>query len=75
MEQKVFDDIKRAVAQDTLLAYPYFNQRFDIHKNDSDYRLGAMISQNDKLISFHICKLTVPQTRYIVREKESLSIV
>ena len=31
LEQKAFDDIKRAVSQDTLLLYPDFNQRFDIH--------------------------------------------
>ena len=27
VEQKVFDYIKCSVAQDTLLAYPYFNRR------------------------------------------------
>ena len=31
MEQNVFDDIKRNVAHDTLLAYPDFNKRFDIN--------------------------------------------
>ena len=36
MEQKVFDDIKRAVAHDTLLAYPDFSKRFDIHTDASN---------------------------------------
>ena len=36
LEQKPFDDIKRAVSQDTLLAYPDFNQHFDIHTDASD---------------------------------------
>ena len=31
LEQKSFDDNKRAVSQDTLLAYPDFNRIFDIH--------------------------------------------
>ena len=36
VEQKVFGDIKIAVVQDTLLVYPYFNKRFDIHADASD---------------------------------------
>ena len=43
VEQKVFDDIKCAVSQDTLLAYPDFNGRFDIYTYDSDYQLVAVI--------------------------------
>ena len=31
VEQKAFDDMKCAISQDTLLAYPNFNERFDIH--------------------------------------------
>ena len=37
VEQKAFDDIKRTVAHDTLLAYPDFNKRFDIHTDVSNY--------------------------------------
>ena len=37
VEHKVFDDIKQAVSQDTLLVYPNFNQRFDIHTDTRDY--------------------------------------
>ena len=36
VEQKAFDDIKRAVSQDTLLAYPDFNKRFDIYADARD---------------------------------------
>ena len=31
VEQKAFNKIKRIVARDTLLIYPYFNEHFDIH--------------------------------------------
>ena len=44
VEQKAFDEIKRAIDQDTLLAYPDFNKRFDIHTDASDHQLGAVIS-------------------------------
>ena len=36
LEQKVFDDIKRAVSQDNLLAYLDFNRLYDIHKDASN---------------------------------------
>ena len=36
LEQKVFEDIKPAISQDTLLAYPDFNQRFGIHSDAID---------------------------------------
>ena len=36
VEKKSFDDIKCAIAHDTLLAYPYFNKLFGIHTDTSD---------------------------------------
>ena len=68
VEQKVFDDIKRTVARETLFSYPDFNKRFDIHKYASDYRLGEVISQYGKLIDLYIRKLTGPQKQYSNRK-------
>ena len=75
MEQKSFYDIKRAINQDNLSEYPYFNKVFDIHTYARDYQLGAMIIQDYKPIDFYSRKLTGPQTRYTVTEKELISIV
>ena len=72
VEQKAFDDIKRAIAQDILLVYLYFNKSFDTHTEASNYQLGAVISQNGKPIDFCSCKLTGLKTRYTVTEKEFL---
>ena len=36
--QKKIDDIIRLVSQDTLLAYPDFNSRFDIHTDAKYYQ-------------------------------------
>ena len=38
VKQQVFDKIKRIVARDTLLIYPDFNERFDIHTDASDFK-------------------------------------
>ena len=45
VEQKAFDDIKQAGYHDTLLAYPDFNKRFDIHMDSINYQLAEVISQ------------------------------
>ena len=75
MEQKVFDDIKQAVAHDTLLSYSDFNKYFDIHTDASNYQLVALIRQDNKPIDFYSHKLTRPQTRHTVTENELLSLV
>ena len=69
VEHKLFDDIYCTISHDTLLAYPYFNKRFDIHTDPSDYQLGAVIIQNGKPIAFYSRKLTEIQKRYTVTEK------
>ena len=60
VEKKYFDDIKFAITHDTLLAYPDFNKRFDIHTDDSYYQLGAVVSHGGRPIAFYGCKLTGP---------------
>ena len=75
LEQKAFEDIKRAVSQDTLLVYPDFNQRFDIHTDASDYQLGSVISQNVKKIAFYSRKITGLKTMYTVTENKLQGIV
>ena len=68
VEQKEFDNIKRDVAHNTLLAYLDCNKHFDIHMDASDYQLGELISQDGKPISLYSCKLTKTQNRYTVTE-------
>jgi hypothetical protein len=57
-QQNAFDKIKQIVSKETLLAYPDFNQPFDIHTDAGDLQLGAVISQNGKPIAFYTRKLT-----------------
>ena len=69
VEQKAFDDIKRAIAHYTLLAYLHLNERFDIHTDANNYQLGVVIIYNGKPIALYSRKLTGLQTRYTVTKK------
>ena len=63
------------MAKEVTLAYPNFEQPFEIHTDASHYQLGAVISQNGKPIAFYSRKLNDAQTRYTTTERELLSIV
>src|SRR6476620_10507295 len=67
--------MKRVITRETLLAYPDFNEVFEIQTDASLYQLGACISQKGKPIAFYSRKLNPAQTRYTTTERELLSIV
>ena len=69
VEQKAFNKIRQIVARDTLLTYPDLNERFDIHTYASNFKLGAVISQNCKPTALYSRKLTPAQSCYTVTEK------
>ena len=74
-QQQAFDEMKRIISKETLLAYPDFNEEFVIHTDASHTQLGAVISQRGKPIAFYTRKLKPEQTRYTTTERELLSIV
>ncbi len=74
-EHQAFQAVKRIISKETLLAYPDFSKPFVIHTDVSHTQLGAVISQNDKPITFYSWKLKPKQTRYTTTERELLSIV
>ena len=57
------------------LIYPDLSKGFDIHTDDSEFQMVAVISQTGKPIAFYIHKLTKSQQGYKVTEKGLLSIV
>ena len=75
VKQDALDKIKRIVARDTLSTYPDSNETFNIHTNVSAFQVGAVISHKGKNIAFYYIKLTDPQKRYTVTERELLSIL
>jgi hypothetical protein len=74
-QQAAFDEAKRVIAREAVLAFPDFSKEFHVWTDASDYQLGAVIIQDDKPIAFYSRKLNSAQTRYTTGEQELLSIV
>ena len=66
VKQDAFEKIKRIVARDNLLTYPNLNKAFKIYTNSSTFKLGAVICQKGRPISFYRRKLTDAQQWYSV---------
>jgi hypothetical protein len=75
IHQQVFDNVKVAIAKETVLAYPDFLKPFEIYTNASATQLGAVIAQDNRPIAFFSRKLSKTQQKYSVTEIELLAIV
>ena len=74
-EQQAFDECRRIISQETILAFPNFELPFHIYTDSSNYQLGATIIQADRPIAFYSRKMNSAQKRYPTGEQELLSIV
>ena len=43
IEKDAFNEIKRILAPNNLLAYPDFNEEYKIHTDASNFQLGAVM--------------------------------
>ena len=73
--KSVFDGIKCVIGREVLLAYPMFNDLFEIHTDASKLQIGIVISQKGKPIVFYSWKINSTQHNNTTTEKELLSIV
>ena len=72
---KAFDTIKKLVSRETLLSHPNFNKSFVIHTVASISQLGAVISQDDKPITYYSRNLNSAQVNNTTSKRELLSLV
>jgi hypothetical protein len=75
IHQQAFDNVKAAIAKETVLAYPDLSKPFEIYTDASSTQLGAMITQDNRPIAFFSRKLSKTQQKYSVTEIELLAIV
>ena len=75
VHQTAFDYIKATIARDVVLAYPNFEEKFEIYADASLRQLGSVIVQGNIPIAFFSRKLSGTQQKYSVTELKLLSIV
>jgi hypothetical protein len=73
IHQQAFNNLKAAIAKETVLAYPVFLKPFEIYTDASSTQLGAMITQNNRPIAFFSRKLSQMQQKYSVTKIELLA--
>ena len=61
IKQKAFGEIQQNISYNTLLAYPYFNVRFDLRTDAGDSQMRADISQGFHSICFTVEILPDPR--------------
>jgi hypothetical protein len=72
IHQQAFDNVKAAIAKETVLAYLDFLKPFEVY---SSTQLGAVITQDNRPMVFFSRKLSKTQQKYSVTEIELLAIV
>jgi hypothetical protein len=75
IHQQAFDNVKAAIAKETVLAHPYFSKPLEIYTDASSTQLGAVITQDNRPIAFFCRTLSEVQQKYSVTEIELLTIV
>jgi hypothetical protein len=70
IHQQAFNNVKAAIAKETVLAYPDFSKPFKIYKDTSSTQLGAVITQDNRPTAFFSRKLSKTQQKYSATEIE-----
>ncbi|KAL0322292.1 UNVERIFIED_CONTAM: Gag-Pol polyprotein [Sesamum calycinum] len=73
--QVSFDNLKRAMVTDLVLALPDMSKPFVVETDASDFVLGGVLMQDGHPVAFEIRNLKDVGRRYSVHEKELLVVV
>ncbi|KAL0433909.1 UNVERIFIED_CONTAM: Transposon Tf2-11 polyprotein [Sesamum latifolium] len=73
--QESFDNLKRAMVTDPVLALPDMSKPFVVETDASDFALGGVLVQDGHPVAFESRKLKDVERRYSVHEKELLAVV
>ena len=72
---KAFQLLKSQLTDKSIIAYFDPNKRIEILVDGSPVGLGAMLTQNDKVVAYASRSLTATESRYSQTEREALAIV
>lgn len=78
--EREFQDLRTALSEEPFLLLPDMQKDFHLYTDASNVAIGAVLAQMNDLgfprpVAFGSRKLTPPETRYSVTEREALSIV
>ncbi|KAK4390469.1 Transposon Tf2-12 polyprotein [Sesamum angolense] len=73
--QVAFDNLKRAIVTDPVLALLDMSKPFTVETDASDFALGGVLMQDGHPVAFESRKLKDVERRYSVHEKELLAVV
>lgn len=68
--QDAFDDLKRAMMNDPVLALPDVTKPFEVQTDASDFALGGVLLQEGHPVAYESRKLSDAERRYTAQEKE-----
>ena len=63
---QAFEDLKKAVTKEPLLALPYHTKTFEVHIDAFDFSIGGVLMQERHLIAFKSRKLNDTKRLYII---------
>ncbi len=75
VQQKAFDMVKATIAKDVVLAYPDYDNTFEVYTDASSTQLGSVITQSNRPLAFFSRKLSETQQKSSVTEIELLAIM
>jgi hypothetical protein len=67
--QTAFENIKKIISREVILTFPDFSTPFHIYKDASDTQLGAVITQDDKILHDIVENLMVPRRDILERTR------
>ena len=73
--QQAFEDLKKAVTVEPMLALPDHTKVFKVYTDASDFAIGGVFMQERHPIDFDSRKLNDTERRYTVQEKEMTTII
>jgi hypothetical protein len=75
VHQRAFNHVKATIAREVALAYPDISKVVEIYTDASSKQLGAVITQENRPITFFSWKLSTMQRKYSVTKIELLAMV
>lgn len=73
--QRAFEDLKKAVTEEPVLALLDYSKPFEVHTDASDFAIGGMLMQDGHPIAYESHKLNDTKRRYPVHDKKMTAII